>query len=249
MQKSYDTYPNCSKNQFSLYVFDFSLTLRSNMIDIQEADDLSFISKEISFLTDSIYCCICIIDIINSTRIASRIKNSANIRKFYSIFINSIASIARGYDAHIIKNFGDSVICYFSNTTNSDDIEEFEKVLKCATAMKSLNKFVNTKMDEELLPHIKYRISIDFGKVEMATSNSSKTCDLFGATVNLCAKINSLAEPNGIAIGGDFYTILKSFPTLERMYQFKYIGEYSTGIKQMYPIYSVNLARNTNNTN
>ena len=31
-------------------------------------------------------------------------------------------------------------------------------------------------MDEELLPHIKYRISIDFGKVEMATSNSSRTC-------------------------------------------------------------------------
>jgi len=44
-----------------------------------------------------------------------------------------------------------------------------------------------------------------------------------------------------------FYTILKSFPTLEKMYQFKYIGEYSTGIKQMYTIYSVNLAKNKNN--
>jgi hypothetical protein len=32
------------------------------------------------------------------------------------------------------------------------------------------------------------------------------------------------------------------------MYQFKYIGEYSTGIKQVYPIYSVNLAKNTNNS-
>ena len=54
MQKSYDTYRNCSENQFSLYVLDFSLIVRSNMIDIQETDDLSFISKEISFLTDSI---------------------------------------------------------------------------------------------------------------------------------------------------------------------------------------------------
>jgi len=50
MQKSYDTYRNCSENQFSLYVLDFSLIVRSNMIDIQETDDLSFISKEISFL-------------------------------------------------------------------------------------------------------------------------------------------------------------------------------------------------------
>ncbi len=67
-------------------------------------------------------------------------------------------------------------------------------------------------MDEELLPHIKYRISIDFGKVEMATSNSSRTCDLFGPTVNLCAKINSLAEPNGIAIGGRFLYDSKIIP-------------------------------------
>lgn len=210
------------------------------MIDIQKIDELSSYSEEISFLTDSIYCCVCIIDIVNSTGIAARIRNSQNIRKFYSIFINSIASIARKYDAYIIKNFGDSVICYFPNTANSDDKEAFEKVLKCAVVMKSLHKFVNTKMDEGLLPHIKYRISIDFGKVEMATSVTSKTCDLFGPTVNLCAKINSRAEPNGIVIGGDFYTILKSFPILEKIYEFKPIGEYSTGIKQLYPIYSVN---------
>lgn len=34
MQKSYDTSRNCSENQFSLYVLDFSLIVRSNMIDI-----------------------------------------------------------------------------------------------------------------------------------------------------------------------------------------------------------------------
>jgi len=140
-----------------------------------------------------------------------------------------------------------SIIYYFPNTANSDDKDVFEKVLKCAIVMKSLHKFVNTQMDEGLLPHIKYRISIDFGKVEMATSISSNTCDLFGSTVNLCAKINSMAEPNGIVIGGDFYTILKSFPILEKNYEFKSIGEYSTGMKQLYPIYSVNLVDDVNN--
>jgi len=217
------------------------------MIDIQKIDEISSYSNEISFLTDSIYCCVCIIDIVNSTRITARIRNSQNIRKFYSIFIKSIASIARKYDAYVIKNFGDSIICYFPNTANSDDKDAFEKVLKCAIVMKSLHKFVNTQMDEGLLPHIKYRISIDFGKVEMATSISSNTCDLFGSTVNLCAKINSMAEPNGIVIGGDFYTILKSFPILEKNYEFKSIGEYSTGIKQLYLIYSVNLVDDVNN--
>lgn len=67
-------------------------------------------------------------------------------------------------------------------------------------------------MDEELLPHIKYRISIDFGKVEMALLALLEQCDLFGPTVNLCAKINSLAEPNGIAIGGRFLYNSKIIP-------------------------------------
>jgi hypothetical protein len=39
----------------------------------------------------------------------------------------------------------------------------------------------------------------------------------------------------------------KIIPYIGKMYQFKYIGEYSTGIKQMYLIYSVNLAKNKNN--
>ncbi|MDW0198821.1 MAG: hypothetical protein WB501_04365 [Nitrososphaeraceae archaeon] len=88
-------------------------------------------------------------------------------------------------------------------------------------------------MDEELLPHIKYRISIDFGKVEMATSNSSRTCDLFGPTVNLCAKINSLAEPNGIAIGGRFLYNSKIIPYIGKNVPVQIFGEYSTGIKQI----------------
>ena len=64
------------------------------MIDIQKIDQISSYSDEISFLTDSIYCCVCIIDIVNSNRIPARNMNSQKIRKFYSIFINSIASIA-----------------------------------------------------------------------------------------------------------------------------------------------------------
>jgi len=197
-------------------------------------------SDEISFSSESLSCCICIVDIINSTAITSRIENSKMMRKFYSIFINSVASLAKKYDASILKNIGDSVMFYFPNTSDSNDESAFNKVLECGYVMTTLHKFINAEMDKELLPNIRYRISIDYGKVEIAKSISSTTCDLFGPTVNICAKINSKAQSNGIVIGGDLYIILKSFPILQKNYAFKLIGQCSTGIKQSYPIYTVN---------
>lgn len=197
-------------------------------------------SDEISFSSESLSCCICIVDIINSTAITSRIGNSKMMRKFYSIFINSVASIAKKYDASILKNVGDSVMFYFPNTSDLYDENAFNKVLECGYVMTSLHKFINAEMDKELLPNIRYRISIDYGKVEIAKSISSTTCDLFGPTVNICAKINSKAQPNGIVIGSDFYIILKSFPILQKNYTFNLIGQCSTGIKQSYPVYTVN---------
>jgi class 3 adenylate cyclase len=197
-------------------------------------------SDEISFSSESLSCCICIVDIINSTAITSRIENSKMMRKFYSIFINSVSFIAKKYDASILKNVGDSVMFYFPHTSDSNDENAFNKVLECGNVMKTLHKSINAKMNKELLPSIKYRISIDYGKVEIAKSISSTTCDLFGPTVNICAKINSKAQSNEIVIGGDFYIVLKSFPILRKHYEFKLIDECSTGVKQSYPVYTLN---------
>ena len=57
--------------------------------------------------------------------------------------------------------------------------------------------------------------------------------------MNICAKINSFAEPNGIVIGGDLYQIIKSFPFIDE-YQFRELkGGCSIGLNHRYPIYAV----------
>ena len=88
------------------------------------------------------------------------------------------------------------------------------------------------------MPALKYRISADYGKVHMAKSYTSEMDDLFGTTVNLCAKINRYAKPNSMVIGGDLYLVLKAIPHLKKDYYFKQAGFYSLGIRG-YPLYSV----------
>jgi class 3 adenylate cyclase len=79
----------------------------------------------------------------------------------------------------------------------------------------SANSIINSKLVEEDLPSISYRISADYGTVELATSATSNSVDIFGSTVNTCAKINDLASPNEMVIGQDLYEVLSIHNTHE----------------------------------
>jgi len=98
-------------------------------------------------------------------------------------------------------------------------------VFECGLTMIAINPLINAKLQEKLLPSLYYRISVDYGRVEIAKSLTSTSEDLFGPTVSICAKINSMAAPNEMVIGSDLYQIVES--SFGDDYIFNQIGEYS----------------------
>jgi class 3 adenylate cyclase len=201
------------------------------------------LAEEIQFTGNSHSCCVCFIDVVDSTKITSiEITDPEKIKKFYSIFINTMAVIARNFGANIVKTTGDSLIYYFPQTVDSpDNISAFKNVFECGLTMMSINPILNTKLqNEDELPNLSYRISADYGRVEVATSLTSATEDLFGPTVNLCAKINSKAEPNGMVIGDNLYQVTKALCSDD--YHFNKIGEYpidDNSTNHQYSVYSI----------
>jgi len=201
------------------------------------------LTEEIRFTGDSHSCCVCFIDVIDSTKITTiEIRDPEKMKRFYSLFINTMAAIARDFGANIIKNSGDSLIYYFPETVDSsDNMHAFNNVFECGLTMLSVNPMVNTKLqnEDDGLPNLSYRVSADYGRVEVATSLTSASEDLFGPTVNLCAKINSKAEPNGMVIGDNLYQVTKNL--CDEDYNFNKIGEYpidDNSINQ-YSVYSL----------
>jgi hypothetical protein len=97
---------------------------------------------------------------------------------------------------------------------------------------------INSKLSKEDLPAMNYRISADFGQLEVAWSATLNSTDFFGSTMNLCAKINSRALPNGIVIGSGLFQKIKNLPFHEE-YNLEPIGNYSSRANENYPIYSV----------
>jgi two-component system response regulator ChvI len=205
---------------------------------------LNGLTEEISFSTQSQNFCVCFVDMVDSTKITAEATNKEKVRKYYSIFINTMATIARNFGAKVIKNTGDCLISYYPKTSDSTNKSAFKDVIECGLTMIDASPIINAKLKQEGLLSISYRISADYGAVEVAKSITSQNYDFFGSTVNLCAKINSKAPPNGMVIGGDLYQIVKkSYDN----YRFEELGGYSiVSFKHPYPIYSV-ISKNRNN--
>ena len=133
-------------------------------------------AEEISFIGRSEYCCLCFIDIVESTRITTvEITHPKNIKRYYSIFINTMAAIIRDFNATIIKNTEIVWYTIFQKTIGplANTVSDFKNVFDCGLTMISVNPIINTRLKEEGLPNLYYRISADCGRVEVAKSLTS----------------------------------------------------------------------------
>jgi len=188
------------------------------------------------------------VDIVDSTSIAAAIRTHDQFKIFYSLFINTIAGVIKDYSGKILKTLGDGLIAYYPKTSNADDPLAFRQVLECSLMQLSSRCNINSHLNEQKLPPISYRISIDYGKMELARSISN-TDDLFGSTINLCSKINKAAMPNSIVIGNDLHRIAQSFPEIKKEYHFEPLKSFTMGnTRYSYPLYSFSRADSNKNS-
>ena len=196
------------------------------------------LSETESFLNDNmisfeeIYqnCCVGIVDVVNSTKIISKLSQEEACI-YYSVFLNTIGYIAQSHGAKVVKNIGDAVLFYFPK----DSSKNLDCALKCTSKMLEASEMINKIFKKRKMPKIQYRISLDYGPLMIAKYMTSSCKDIFGPTVNLCAKLNHFAMPNGLAIGSDMYQIVKK----SKQYRFIEVKEYQSTLKQDYPVYVV----------
>ena len=178
----------------------------SELHDIREKQQIDILLR---FFEASKNYCVCLVDIVESTS-ATREMSNEKIGRYYGIFLNMMAELASSFGAVVVKNIGDSLLYYFPHT-DSGTPESFRNVLRCCFAMINIRPSLNKIMIQERLPEISYRISCEYGSVAVARVSTSLVNDIFGMSVNMCSKINSLAPTNSIIIGEGFYNKVKVF--------------------------------------
>jgi len=178
--------------------------------------------------------CIGIVDMCNSTVISANMSEK-DWSKYYSTFLNTMAKIIPKFGGVTLKNAGDSLLFYFPESSKPRKKFGFISCIECSLCMLEAHDSVNESLKKDGLPSLDYRVSSDFGKVVLMKAENSIYSDLIGPPVNMCAKINCLAQTNGYVVGGDFHEHVKSLDD----YSFHQEKGVSIGLKYSYPVYSV----------
>ena len=177
--------------------------------------------------------CVGWIDIVDSTKITSRLPQS-KISPFFCLFLSQMSSIIRESGGIVVKNSGDSLLFYFPNISDSDR-NTLVNAVECGIKLLEHRRILNSLMLEIGLPTIEYRVSLDYGEVSISKAEGSQSDDIFGATVSFCAKMNKVTRPNSVVIGGDLRQMIKSYDG----FGFEFLSEYNSGQKFNYPLYNV----------
>ena len=188
----------------------------------------------VNFLETSQSYCVGLVDIVNSTKISAKLTQK-KLSKYYEVFLNSMAQIVEKFGGYVIKNIGDSLLYYFPDSSKSSEGYDFRNCLECGLAMIEEHKKINEYLKKENLPSLNYRISADYGEVSIMKTNDTSKIDVFGTPVNICTKINHVAQKNSIVIGSDLYRTAKKLNN----YEYHMVDSCSAGLKFMYPVYSV----------
>jgi class 3 adenylate cyclase/CheY-like chemotaxis protein len=199
----------------------------------------NFTSKGIRFSGDSIKSCVGFIDLVDSTKTTITMESLEYIRRYYSTFINSVSENVKSYSGKVIKNIGDCLLFYFPKTTDVNNIGVFIEAIECGFKILDERYSINQELSKQQLPPFNYRITMDYGVLDLALVGDYSQIDLFGTTVNLCSKINNSSIPNEILIGDNFYRILKSFSTMLNNYNFINHINYQITENNMYPLYKI----------
>ncbi|MGZ5471520.1 MAG: response regulator [Nitrososphaeraceae archaeon] len=206
-------------------------------------------NKSIQFTDDSLKCCVCFIEFESAIHNIAIADDSSNIREYYTTVINSLSEIIKRYNGKIVKSLGDRLLCYFLNFSDLDNEKALEDVIKCGFEILEKREDMNKELlKKNNLPQVEsYKISIDYGVVDLALAGDNYQLDIFGSAVNICSKINSssLSILNELIIGNNFYRILKSFSNIIDKYNFVNNGEFKLTENIGYPTYTIKRRSNT----
>ena len=209
--------------------------IQESLITIKQKEDVIKQQEDIllNFSDQSENGCVCLIDIKDSTQITAKMTDS-QASNLYSTFLNAMAIIVQEFKGTVIKNIGDALLFYFPNTNPLDPLS-FKNVIDCCLSMCESHDKIGKKLEDKGLPIVDYKISATYGSVRVANTSTSDVNDIFGSTVNRCAKINGLSPKNGLVIDEGLYNAVKSIDK----YSFSKMDELMPDNEQGYVVYTV----------
>lgn len=186
-------------------------------------------------------------DVIDSTALTEQL-DPEDLRQVLDAYRASVAEVVLEYDGHIARYFGDGILVYFGYPIAHEDATR--RAVQAGLDIVAGLENLNTRLIETFGIQIQLRLSIDTGlvvvwEVGMPVGKPSEhissleryhgdAIDIVGKTPNIAARMQQVAPPNGIVVGGTTLRLIEGFFTYQ---------DFGTlelkGISQPVPIYQI----------
>jgi class 3 adenylate cyclase len=145
-------------------------------------------------------------DLEDFTATTSSIPNEQTLNML-NIIIPTIMMLIRSYKGEVEKNTGDGVMAIFGSETRDNFEIARDAVEGAMTIRAAMLHHVQPLLERDLLPVMNFRIGIDMGEILVARIGNPTISFLtaVGSAANRAAKLQSLADTNGICIGENLY--------------------------------------------
>lgn len=167
------------------------------------------------------------IDIVNFTGIKADDSNSQQrlLMQLDFLFTELFRAVEK-HGGRIEKNTGDGLMAYFDK---KEDKNAVVRAIECAVTLMTIGEYIiHPTFKSNILPSLKFRITIDYGLITLAkigVKGKFKSLVAIGKAANLASKMQSVTGENQIVIGRFAYEqlpqSLKKFAFLHKAVKYK----------------------------
>src|SRR3954470_12325963 len=154
-------------------------------------------------------------DIQNFTATTERLQPEL-ITHLLNEYFTEMSAIAHEHGGTIDKFIGDAMLIFFGDPETKGDRQDAQDCLRMAWRMQRRLIELNAKWRTEGIEEpFKARIGINSGYCNVGNFGSSDRMDytIIGAEANLAARLQSIAEPGGIAISYETFALVSDIIT------------------------------------
>ena len=150
--------------------------------------------------------------------------SSEQVRKFYTLFINTTYRIINEHGGKVLNTYGDSIRSYFPKTSSKNDFGWVKDFLECCLKQIENRRSLSKKMNDEGLPEIFYKVTTDYEMLRFEWDRNDDWNII--PIVPLTNKISRRTPANCIALGEDLYRSISSAIHDEDHYRFESLGAF-----------------------
>ncbi len=208
-----------------------------------------FVDKSEEFLRNHVnsrvHIFVMYIDLVGSTNMSLSLPEE-KVVTIISSFAQEMAYTVTQFGGYMLKFVGDAVLAYFN--AENDLIYPADNIVNCAKSMlRVLTDGINPALTTNGYPSLAAKIGIDHGQniiVRYGSDKRKSHVDILGPSMNMAAKIQNMAKPNQLLIGGDVYD--KLHPETQKSFTKKIFSKtkwnyHHRATGELYPIYAYSI--------